>query len=1023
MNYIVVANAGGQYAVRAADGPPLPSGWREAGVRGTEEECLDHVARTWTDVVPDPDPSGSASGSEPGHGSGSADGRFLPAVLREVARRTPLAPALRWRDGGHVSHGELDAASDRLATRLAGAGVRRGDVIPVRLPRSPGLVTALIAVLKLGAAYVAVPADWPVTRLEQLVRVCRSPVAVDDEANPTQWTCPSVDLTAAMPDVGAYAPAAPVEIDGGDPACVFFTSGSTGEPKGAVCPHRALTGLLTDPDFADYRDGVVTLQAAALPWDAFALELFGALLNGGCCVLPDGGPLGPLELRAAVEESGVNTLFLTTSLFNMLLDVDPGCLSGLRQVMTGGEKVSVPHFRRFRELHPRTRLIHAYGPVEATVFTTTHTVTDADVADEATDIPIGIPVRGAGLHVLDSAGSPVGAGETGELYVSGIGLCHGYLGNSRETARRFVPVPVPGRPGSRAYRTGDLVRMAPDGVLSYVARADRQVKLRGVRIEPGEVESALRTCGGVLEAAVVPVRDAAGRVIALHGWYTGRGAMNSSAIRAELGGKLPAACVPATLGRLETLPRGHSGKIDTRALETLAGTAVTVPPVTRELVIRLLSEVLGRPMQDSDAEFVHLGGSSLSATTLAVRLARLTGRRIGAADILANGTAGGIAEYLEQAPLSVPPTAAASPAPLPPVEHPDSAARLFRVTGVVDQEALGLALDDVVKQHPVLSQGRGAVLSVAPAVGAPEELLDRQHAAGPGPGDPTVRIVLAPVAEAEDTGGGEWALAVSVRRALVDEWSVRILLEDLGSSYRARLAGGRAELEPEERPFQEWRGGALQEAAPGGLTGIAWPSPSSQAHGAPGGREARVVNVPAHVRTYARTEGVTFTAVLLAATAAALRSVTGADDLLVAVPVSGRDAPGLERTIGPVARFLPVRLGPASGPRGAQEALLTAMRAGAAAGGSTAQSLPQPCQVAVVHHLRPVENLALHGTKVRPVQPEPDGTGYQMALDVRPRPGGAWSVSLVTDRSVVSGGTAAALHAALEAELSAPVSR
>lgn len=564
MIFAVVANHHGQHSIWPLNRPSVPEGWEAVGFEGGEEECLDHIAGVWG-----PSYSRLSSGTRGRSSTGS-----LAESVSAVASGTPDSTALRW-NGEATTYRELDQAADRLAHRLAGRGVRAGDVIPVRLPRSPGLVAALLALLKIGAAYVAVPADWPAARLTKLVTTLDSPLAVDHEADPTAWPCASLPLPPVIeaPDTGAAEPPAAGDwgvTDGEDPACVFFTSGSTGDPKGAVCPHRALTGLLRDADFARYDATTVMLQTAALPWDAFALELWGPLLNGGCCVLPNEGPLGPVELKKFIERDGVNTLFLTTSLFNTMLEVFPRAFKGLTQVMTGGERISVPHVRTFREHHPDIPLIHCYGPVEGTVFTTTHRIQDSDLEAGTLDVPIGHPVRGAEVRVLGPDGQPVPPGETGELHVLGTGLCLGYFADPRETARSFVP--VAGEPGLSAYRTGDRVRQGADGLLSYVGRVDRQVKLRGVRIEPGEVEAEMREHPGVSESAVVPMRDASGRVVALHGWFTGSDT-HAAGLTAHLAGRLPSAWVPSTFGHLEAFPRGHSGKTDMRALEARANRA------------------------------------------------------------------------------------------------------------------------------------------------------------------------------------------------------------------------------------------------------------------------------------------------------------------------------------------------------------------------------------------------------------------------------------------------------------------
>lgn len=805
------------------------------------------------------------------------------------------------------------------------------------------------------------------------------------------------------------------------------TFGWPGAPRGGVHGVR-------------YDNGTVTLQAAALPWDAFALELWGALLNGGCCVLPQPGPLGPEELREAIQEGGVNTLFLTTSLFNTLLDVDPSCLRGLRLLMTGGELVSVRHMRRFLSAHPCVSLVHAYGPVEGTVYTTTHHVGGADVGADATSVPIGRPVRGTQVHVLDATRAPVAPGEVGELYVAGSGLCFGYLGNARETARRFVP--VGGVPGSRAYRTGDLVRIDGHGVLHYVARADRQVKLRGVRIEPGEIEIALRDCPGVAEVAVVPVRDPSERVVALHAWYTGE-ETDPLRLRAWLRERLPEASVPAIFGRLDALPRGHSGKIDTRALERRAAAPVAPPAARRddpataaETVVELLGEVLGNSIKDEQATFLELGGTSLSAITLASRLSDRTGRRIHAADVLDGGSAAALVQRVDEAPAAHPATASVDDPDARPVAVPAAAAvlALFHIEQELDRDALRLAMDDVYARHPELSRwahlrsGAAAVRELAGLVDVPAELLDLMKREVPPADVPALELTLARCTE--HVGG--WALAVAGRTTTIDEWSLRVLLQDVSAAYRARVSGQIPHLPAERTLFTQWAAD-IRAAETAGIARDREAPPSGSPWRPAGGASAgdgmtiRQVAVPARLRSYARARKLTITAAFLAALAGALKTATDAEDLCIAVPAARRDAPGVDRTVGSFSTVLPVRLRATDGPfaeraRSAQETLFAAMRASDRRHSPDGTDVPweiTDCHALLNRHLHPVPRLDLRGARIRRVEQPIHANACPVTVDVRPGTANSLAVSLLTDRAALTEVVARTLYAAFEEQLAA----
>lgn len=435
-------------------------------------------------------------------------------------------------DGGvTTTYGELDRASDGYAAALAAHGVGPGHVVPVVLPRDARLVAALLGVLKTGAAYASLDLRWPAARREAIAARLDAPVLVDEAFTPSDMA-----FTAR-------------EVDADAPASVFFTSGSTGEPKGVISPHRGTTRL-TIGDYADFTTGM--MQAAPVAWDAYSIETWGPLTSGGTVVIASAGYLMPGDLRAAIA-AGADTAFLTTALFNLFTTEDPGCFTGLRQLLTGGETASVEAFAAFLDAHPGITLVHCYGPVEATGFTTAHRVTRADLG---TDVPIGRPVPETGVLILDGD-RPAAPGETGEICVTGTGLALGYLGRPDLTASAFGV-----HAGERVYRTGDLGYLDA-GVLHFAGRADRQVKIAGHRIEPAEVESAARALDGVRDAAVVPVPGDGGYAhLAL--FYLGEAEPRE--VRRALAERLPRYLVPARVRRETAFPRTPNGKLDRAAL-------------------------------------------------------------------------------------------------------------------------------------------------------------------------------------------------------------------------------------------------------------------------------------------------------------------------------------------------------------------------------------------------------------------------------------------------------------------------
>ena len=476
---------------------------------------------------------------------------LVHAAVSRQARLRPAATAIIDGDD-RIDYHTLDRAADFYAGVLHAAGVRPGTVVPVVLPRTPRLIAVLLAVLKCGAAYAALDPRWPRDRIDQIINLIGPDVVVNPHLAPAE----SLARAAARRATPMAAP-----VTDGDTATVFFTSGTTGTPKGVLSPHRATTRLFPRLGPVDLGPGRTVLQAAPVSWDAFSLETWGPLTSGGTCVMAGPDHLLPDDLADLVDAAGVDTVWLTSSLFNLLIDEDgPGlpCFTGLRQVITGGERLSPPHVARFLDRHPGVTLVNGYGPVESCVFATTHRITMPD-CDNPGGIPLGVPVPGTGIHILESAGT------VGEICLSGDGLALGYLGAADSAA--FAAVEVGGSP-VRVYRTGDLGLIDDAGVLHFRGRTDLQVKIAGHRIEPGEVESVARRVPGIRDAAVVPVPAATGGYDRLALFYTAAtpAAAAPALVRRVLAAQLPRHLVPHSVHQRPALPMTTTGKLDRGAL-------------------------------------------------------------------------------------------------------------------------------------------------------------------------------------------------------------------------------------------------------------------------------------------------------------------------------------------------------------------------------------------------------------------------------------------------------------------------
>ncbi|WP_280726723.1 non-ribosomal peptide synthetase [Kitasatospora sp. MAA4] len=571
------------------------------------------------------------------------------SLFEAQVARTPATTALVFGDAG-LTYAELNARANRLAHLLAARGVGRGSVVAILVERGFDLVTGLLAVLKTGAGYTLLDPDFPAERLAGAVADCGSALVLTHRHQAPPFQGPEfLDLDAVAEEVARCSDQDPgLPATGDDLACVMFTSGTTGRPKGVAVPHRALTTTYLGQDYASFGSDEVWLQCSPVSWDAFALELYGALVFGGVCVLQPGQRPDPQTISELTLRHGVTQLQLSASLFNFLLEEFPATFSHVRTAFTAGERASVTHVAKALETYPGLRVGNGYGPVESLGFTTCHTVTAEDVT--ASSIPIGRPLAGKDIQVLDAELQPVGPGVTGELYAAGGGLAYGYVGQPGLTAGRFVAHPH-GRPGERLYRTGDLGHRTADGTLEITGRIDDQFKIRGFRVEPGEIEDVLNRHADVRECVVTVYEPTPGdRRLAAY-VTTGPEPVAADVILDCLSQRLPEYMIPATLDILDALPLNANGKVDRRALpapssggraaageQALAGAEL--------LVAEAMREVLGIDEVGRDDHFFRIGGNSLAAVRVAMRLSRETGHRVPPHLVFRAKTVSAIAERL-----------------------------------------------------------------------------------------------------------------------------------------------------------------------------------------------------------------------------------------------------------------------------------------------------------------------------------------------------------------------------------------
>ncbi len=570
-------------------------------------------------------------------------------------------------DGGTWTYGELNKAANRLARKLQRTRGGHPSNAPIALlaQRGPLMVVAQLAIQKCGAAYLPIEPDAPQERVALLLDDSRAALllcepgiappaggmqpAPDSGSNGADCTSPMV-LPLTIPDENEEdGTDLPSSVKPSDPIYVMYTSGSTGRPKGVVALHHGVVRLVRQSGYYTPEPNDRILQLSNYAFDGATFDFYAALTNGLTLCLPDQDTLlDPQALAAFVERHQVNVSFITTALFNRVVDETPQLLCRFRQLYFGGQECSLPHVRRALQHMTPGALVHVYGPTETTTFATWHTVDAADLGEHAVRLPIGRPINHTSTYLLDQHQMPVPAGLPGELYIGGKGLAQGYLGQPEMTAERFIPSPL--QHNERLYRTGDLCVQRPDGAIEFLGRLDGQVKVRGFRIELGEIEHHLLSHPAVEKVHVMPRRTASGNT-ELVAYLTGRAGQAQPSLQAlldHLEKALPRYMLPAHFVLLDAMPVNRNGKVDRNALPAPEGRAMSLEQsaaanadasadhatADRETVLLdTWKAVLGRDAIGLHDNYFALGGDSIQAIQIVSRL-RTQGFALKVTDLL-----------------------------------------------------------------------------------------------------------------------------------------------------------------------------------------------------------------------------------------------------------------------------------------------------------------------------------------------------------------------------------------------------
>ncbi|NJQ03967.1 non-ribosomal peptide synthetase, partial [Streptomyces zingiberis] len=770
-----------------------------------------------------------------------------------IAERTAGAPeAVAVTTGGRtLTYRELERDAGVLAARLARAGVGRGDRVAVVMERTAALPAVLLGVWRAGAAYVPVDAGTPVERVGWVLADAAPAAVVCTGATrgalPADTTAPVLVLDGPGGDPGTpgagAAEAGPVAPPPGadDLAYVMYTSGSTGTPKGVAVPHGSVAALVAEEDWAVAADDAVLMHAPHA-FDVSLFEIWVPLAHGARVVLAGPETVDAEQVRRHIA-GGVTRLHVTAGSFRVLAGEDPGCFSGLREVLTGGDVVPVGAVARVREVCPEVTVRHLYGPTETTLCATWRVWRPGEAVGSV--LPIGRPLPSRRVFVLDAFLQPVPPGVNGELYVAGAALARGYRDRPAATAERFVACPF--APGERMYRTGDLVRWTDDGELLFAGRVDAQVKIRGFRVEPGEAEAVLAAHPAVGQAVVVARGDGPGErrlvgYVVPDGTGGGRPALTGDAVRDHLAGLLPEYLVPAAVVVLDALPVTRNGKVDREALPApdFAGRSTGRAPRTpvEETLCRLFAEVLGLARAGAEDGFFSLGGDSISSMQLVAR-ARRAGLVLTPRQVFEEKTPERLARVAR--PVD---TAGDGPGVRDSGEGPVAWTPVMRELGThatrpgfaqwavvgappaLDRDALVTAAGALLSTHPMLrarvtARDGGPVLAAgAPDSVDPAGVLLRTDATGATPQelDRLAADAAREAARALDPTAGRmvrlvWLdagpehvgrLVLAVHHLVVDGVSWRILLPDLRTAYEAAVAGRPPALDAPGTSFRRW---------------------------------------------------------------------------------------------------------------------------------------------------------------------------------------------------------------------------
>jgi len=772
-------------------------------------------------------------------------------LFEEQVEKTPDAVAATMQST-QWTYQRLNREAESVAEALRDHGIRPDELVGICSHRSLAQIAGLIGILKAGGAYVPLDPDYPVDRLCFMIgdTATRAILVTGDLMPDLQQLLESSDLknpptlilldpprSGSDPKSGRRAAGGPLNL-----AYCLYTSGSTGRPKGTLIPHRGVIRLVRNTDFMDFSPDQVFLQFAPMSFDLSTLEIWGPLLNGGKLVIMPPGTPSLEELGAVIRENGVTALWLIAGMFRLMVEERIDDLGGLKQLIAGGDVLSVPHVRKMVQTYPHCRMINGYGPTENTTFTCCYEVPVDQLPQKS--VLIGRPIANTRAYIVDENLQAVPVGVPGELLAAGDGLARGYLNRPDLTSDRFIPNPVTGDADDRVYRTGDLARYLPDGNIEFFGRLDQQAKVRGFRVEPGELENVLNDHDLVREAVAV-IRQSLDDKKELVAYVVCHregvpGDQNDEAVellRNYVRDRLPEYMVPAAISILDEFPLNSNGKVDRGALpEPTGGRANSrefeAPRnLTEETLCRIWCEVLGVSRLGIRDNFFESGGDSIQSIQIVSR-ARKKGIELSPRMMLRYQTVAELTSALAspRATTVTPSAAIDSDAEWTPVQrwfqemelpqphHFNQAVLLELNAG--DAEQTRVAIEALVNQHPALRTcyrkeaddwnretrppGPWTAIETVSLRGSEAEVIAQTEA---NRAQASLDLASAAVVRAVyfDTNPGMRArLLLVIHHLAVDGVSWRILLDDLATAYEQLQRGEPIRLAAQTSAPQEW---------------------------------------------------------------------------------------------------------------------------------------------------------------------------------------------------------------------------